>query len=59
MHELGHDRGPEPTVMSGGRTCPHADYSTWCQHSYKCVGPDGKMVDHEDCRAERNCYEKL
>jgi hypothetical protein len=36
-----------------------ADYSTWCQHTYKCVGPDGKMVDPEECGAGRQCYEKL
>jgi hypothetical protein len=36
-----------------------ADYSTWCRHTCKCVGPDGRMVDPEECRAERACYEKL
>jgi hypothetical protein len=36
-----------------------ADYSTWCRHTAKCVGPDGKLVDPEECRAGRECYEKL
>jgi len=35
------------------------DYSMWCQHTYKCVGPDGKVVDHTECNASRECFEKL
>jgi hypothetical protein len=36
-----------------------ADHATWCQHTYKCVGPDGRMVDHEECGAERKCFRQL
>lgn len=36
-----------------------ADYSTWCQRTMKCVGPDGQVVGPEDCCDARECYRKL
>ncbi|HUI56802.1 MAG TPA: hypothetical protein VLY04_17625 [Bryobacteraceae bacterium] len=42
---------------------PEDDYSNdtslWCQHTYKCVGPDGKVVDEFECSPARHCYEQL
>jgi len=42
---------------------PEDDYSNdtalWCQHTYKCVGPDGKVVDEFECSPARQCYEQL
>ena len=35
------------------------DTAMWCQHTYKCVGPDGKVVDEFECSPARNCYEQL
>lgn len=35
------------------------DSAMWCQHTYHCVGPDGKVVDEFECSAARDCYEKL
>jgi len=39
----------------------HYSYDTamWCQHTYKCVGPDGKVVDEFECSPARECYEQL
>ena len=42
---------------------PENDYSNdsnmWCQHTFKCVGPDGKLVDEFECSPARPCYEQL
>ncbi len=42
---------------------PANDYSNdsamWCQHTYKCVGPDGKLVDEFECSPARDCYVQL
>jgi hypothetical protein len=35
------------------------DYSLWCNHTHKCVGPDGQLCDHIECTPERECYEQL
>ena len=35
------------------------DQLFWCQHTFKCVGPDGKAVDEYECNPARNCYEEL
>ena len=35
------------------------DSAMWCQHTYKCVGPDGKVVDDFECSPARECYERL
>ena len=31
----------------------------WCQQTYKCVGPDGQLVDEFECSPARKCYEQL
>jgi len=31
----------------------------WCQHTFKPVGPDGKLVDDFECSPARTCYEEL
>ena len=28
----------------------------WCQHTFKCLGPDGKPVDDEECTPARECF---
>ncbi len=42
---------------------PENDYSSdsamWCHHTYKCVGPDGKVVDEFECSPARDCYVQL
>ena len=35
------------------------DTALWCQHTYKCVGPDGAAVEAKECAAGRECFEKL
>ena len=35
------------------------DGAMWCQHTFKCVGPDGKVVDDFECSPARGCYEQL
>jgi hypothetical protein len=35
------------------------DSAMWCQHTSKCVGPDGKIVDEFECSPARECYERL
>lgn len=38
---------------------PCNDRSFWCQHTYTCLGPDGKVVNEFECNAARKCYEEL
>ena len=38
---------------------PSQDSAMWCQHTYKPVGPDGKVVDDFECSPARTCYEQL
>jgi len=35
------------------------DYAFWCQHTFKCLGPDGQAVGEEECVAGRGCFEEL
>jgi len=28
----------------------------WCQHTHNCLGPDGNVVDAEQCNSARDCY---
>ena len=35
------------------------DRAFWCQHTFKPVGPDGKIVDEFECSPGRRCYEQL
>jgi len=35
------------------------DSAMWCQHTYKCVGPDGQVVDEFECSPARTCYVQL
>jgi hypothetical protein len=34
-----------------------ASCDCWCGQTEQKVGPDGKIVDPEDCRRGRDCYE--
>ncbi|MGA2149115.1 MAG: hypothetical protein ABSH49_29605 [Bryobacteraceae bacterium] len=43
----------DPTVQ------PSNDQSFWCQHTYKCLGPDGKAVDEVECNPARECFVEL
>ena len=31
----------------------------WCQRTMGSVGPDGRLVDPETCRAGRRCFEPI
>ena len=35
------------------------DTALWCQHTFTCLGPDGKVVDEYECSPARPCYEQL
>ena len=32
---------------------------SWCQHTMEALGPDGELVDPEDCRSQRRCFESI
>ncbi|HTP34964.1 MAG TPA: hypothetical protein VMJ75_22460 [Candidatus Acidoferrales bacterium] len=38
---------------------PNNERSFWCQHTFTCLGPDGKVVDEFECSPARTCYEQL
>ena len=38
---------------------PNNERSFWCQHTWNCIGPDGKLVDDFECSPARPCYEPL
>jgi hypothetical protein len=38
---------------------PQSERIYWCQHSYNCLGPDGKAVDEYECNPSRSCYKSL
>jgi hypothetical protein len=40
-------------------TVPQSERIYWCQHSYNCLGPDGKAVDEYECNPSRACYQSL
>ena len=40
-------------------TVPQSERIYWCQHSYNCLGPDGKAVDEYECNPSRGCYKGL
>jgi len=42
----------DPTAQQGERIY-------WCQHSYNCLGPDGKVADEYECNPSRACYKSL
>ena len=46
------DAEPDPTVPSGG------DGPCWCIHTMNCLGPDGQVVDRENCLTGRTCYKQ-
>ncbi|MGA3258725.1 MAG: hypothetical protein ABSE35_07580 [Bryobacteraceae bacterium] len=43
----------DPTVQHSD------DRAFWCQHTFKCLGPDGQAVGEEECVAGRGCFEEL
>ena len=53
MHAKGMFLGAEPETH-------HWDSGSglvWCALTQGCLGPDGQMVDHRECRPGRSCYE--
>ena len=42
----------DPTVQRSD------DRAFWCQHSFKCLGPDGQAVGEEECVPGRTCFEE-
>ncbi len=47
------DSPPDPSIQ------PANERSFWCQHTFNCLGPDGKVVGEEECQPGRGCYEEL
>jgi hypothetical protein len=43
----------DPTIQHSN------DGAFWCQHTFNCLGPDGKAVDEFECSPGRKCYEEL
>ncbi len=43
----------DPTVQHSN------DRAFWCQHTLNGLGPDGKVVDHDDCQPGRECFQAL
>ncbi len=43
----------DPTVQHSN------DRLFWCQHTYHCLGPDGKVADDVECNPTRECYRAL
>jgi hypothetical protein len=43
----------DPTIQHSN------DGAFWCQHTFNCLGPDGKAVDEFECSPARKCYEEL
>ena len=40
-------------------TIQHSDdRAFWCQHTFKCLGPDGQAVGEQECTPGRACYEE-
>jgi hypothetical protein len=39
----------EAELLDGSRHC-------WCRSTMEAVGPDGALVDPEDCRVGRSCF---
>ena len=35
------------------------DSAYWCQRTFICIGPDGKLVDEFECSPARPCYVEL
>jgi hypothetical protein len=33
-----------------------ASQSCWCRRTMQAIGPDGELVDPDDCRAGRGCF---
>ena len=40
-------------------TAPQSERLYWRQHSYNCLGPDGKTVHEYECNPSRACYKSL
>ena len=47
------DAEPDPTVPSG------RSGHFWCVHTQTVIGPDGKVVDEENCQSSRMCFESI
>ena len=48
-------RGPPMQVsdiLDGSNHC-------WCRRTMQVLGPDGEVVDPEECRAGRSCFESI
>jgi len=42
----------EAELLDGSQAC-------WCTHTMTALGPDRAVVDPDDCRAGRDCFESL
>lgn len=36
-----------------------ASRHVWCRRTQQALGPDGAVVDVEDCRSGRSCFERI
>jgi hypothetical protein len=43
----------DPTIQHSN------DRSYWCQDTFTCLGPDGRVADEFECNSTRTCYERL
>ena len=39
-------------ILDGSRHC-------WCRRTMLALGPDGEVVDPEDCRSGRSCFASI
>ena len=49
-----------PRLLLPERGVQHSnDGAFWRQHTFNCLGPDGKAVDEVECHPDRQCYEEV
>jgi hypothetical protein len=39
-------------ILDGSNHC-------WCRRTMQVLGPDGEVVDPEECRAGRSCFQSI
>lgn len=52
VHFLGRPPNTESELLDVSQSC-------WCRHTMLALGPDGAVVDPDDCRAGRGCFESV
>lgn len=49
---LGRPPNTEQELLDASQSC-------WCRRTMQALGPDGEVVDPDDCRLGRGCYESV